>query len=132
MVFDVPSLVSHVGRDIAEMTTALGTPDVNTEPPATYTEHSEIREWEKTWEKEGYALTATYNIDTKKVTELFLGSDRDATLVVFRDRNNILKVGNLSITSQEYSVEFVKLRAVLGAPKENTPEGYTGAIIRKK
>lgn len=128
-VFDIPSLV---GKSLSELETVLGTPDYNEEPPATYVQFNDDRTWDKTWNKDGYSLSVTYNIDTKKVIELFLGSDSDASLVTFRKTENIIKVGNLSTNSPEYSVEFVKLKAILGKPKSETPDGYTGAIVRVK
>lgn len=127
--FDIPSLM---GMTLSELEAELGVPDYNKEPESTYIQFSDIRTWEKTWNKNGYALTVTYNIDTKNVSEYFLGTDTDASLVTFRDTNNILKVGNLTETSPEYSLEFIKLKAILGKPKSETPEGYTGVIIRSK
>lgn len=127
-VFDVPSLV---GKDIVGLTEELGTPNKNTEPTGTYKELSDVRTWEKIWEKDGYSLMATYDIDTKKVIDLFLGSDSDASLIIFRNTNNILKVGNLVTDSPDYSIEFVKLKAILGSSGAGTPQGYTGAIIRQ-
>lgn len=128
-VFDVPSLV---GKSLTELEENLGTPDYNDEPGATYVQFNEDRTWQKTWNKSGFSLSATYNIDTREVTDLFLGSDSDASLVTFRSTSNILKVGNLETDSPDYSVEFVPLKAILGKPKSETPSGYTGAIIREK
>lgn len=128
-VFDLEVIY---GKNLDEIKTILGTPDYDNEPPATYVQYSDIRTWDKTWNKSGYSLSATYNIDTKEIIELFLGSDSDASLIVFRDTNNILKVGNLSANSDQYSIEFIKLKAILGKSKSETPNGYTGAIIRKK
>jgi hypothetical protein len=88
-VFDVPSLI---GKNLSELETILGVPNYNDAPPATYVKMSDIRTWEKTWNKDGYSLMVTYNIDTNKVIELFLGSDSDASLVTFRNTVNILKV----------------------------------------
>lgn len=129
MVFDIPLLV---GRSLSELEATLGIPDYNSEPSATYVKTSDVRTWNKDWRKNGFSLSATYNIDTKKIEELFLASDSDASLVIFRDSNNILSVGNLVTNDPRYLVEFVKLKAILGKPKSETPEGYTGAIIRKK
>lgn len=126
-VFDIPPLV---GKNLDELIAILGTPDEDSEPPATYVKLSDDRTWDKAWYREGYSLSVSYNIDTGKVVDLFLGSNSDHSLTVFRDTNNILTVGNLSSTSTDYSVEFVKIKAALGKPLSETPEGYTGAIIR--
>ena len=118
-VFDVPILI---GKNLAELTTAIGVPDENTEPNERQIQLGTTT-WEKSWKKDGYFLMATYEIQTKKVTDLFLGSDTDAANMQFRDTKNILRVGNLSISSPDYSVEFVRAR--------NAP-GYTGAIVTAK
>ncbi len=127
-VFDIPNLI---GKNLEEIRAIFGTPSYDGEPTATRVQFSDDRTWDKTWSKEGYSLTATYNIDNGKVTELFLGSDSDASLVVFRNKENILKVGNLSENDNKYSLEFVKLKAILGNPNK-PPEGYTGVIVRAR
>lgn len=132
MVFDVPSLVPYIGKDIEELTAIMGTPNEGGEPTDILIQFSEDRTWSRAWYKSGYSFGATYNFDTRKIIDLSLLSESDASLVTFRDKNNILKVGNLSTVSDQYSVEFIKLRAILGTPKENTPDGFTGAIIRNK
>lgn len=128
MAFDVPSLLD---KNLSQLTAELGTPDENSEPTATYRQFSDVRTWDKAWYRNGYSLNATYNIDNGKVVDLFVGTHTDAALVTFRDTANILTVGNLTTNDQRYSVEFVKLKAVLGRPGA-TPEGYTGAIVRAK
>lgn len=118
VVFDVPSLV---GKDLKQLREILGTPSYDKEP--TVQQVALVDTWEKTWTREGYDLMVTYNIKTKKVVDLFLGADTDATYAIFENTNNILKVGNLQPNSNEYSVEFVKV--IKG-------NGYTGAIIKRK
>ncbi len=66
---------------------------------------------------------ATYNVQTKEVVDLFLGTNTDAAFASFSDTGNILKVGNLKKNDSRYSIEFV--RALKG-------DGYTGAIVREK
>lgn len=117
--FDVPSLV---GKRLAELTQTLGTPTNNSEPTQQMI-NGGVDTWEKTWERGDYSLMVTYDIKTKKVIDLFLGSNTDAGFKQFEDTNNILKAGNLSTSDPRYSVEFVKAK--------NDP-GYTGAIIRQK
>ncbi len=118
MVFDIPSLV---GKDVKQLREILGTPSYDKEP--TSQQAALFGTWEKTWTREGYDLMVTYNIRNKKVVDLFLGADTDATYAIFENTNNILKVGNLQSNSSEYSVEFVKV--IKG-------NGYTGAIIKQK
>ncbi len=127
--FDVPSLV---GLDLEELESILGIPSIDSEPTETYSQFSDIRTWEKTWSKSGYSLMVTYNIDTMEVEDLFLGTETDAALSTFTNVDSILRVGNLSQTDPNYSLEFIKLKAILGKPKSETPEGYTGVIIRSK
>lgn len=117
-VFDIPSLV---GKDLKQLREILGTPSYDKEPTAQQV--AIIDTWEKTWTREGYDLMVTYNIKNKKVVDLFLGADTDATYAIFENTNNILKVGNLQSNATEYSVEFVKV--IKGS-------GYTGAIIKQK
>jgi hypothetical protein len=120
--FDIPSLV---GKSLSEIETALGAPTKYTPPPQTYVENSSIRTWEKTWNKDGYSLMVTYDLDTLAITDLFLGTDTDAAFATFNKKENILATGNLSATSNEYSLEFVE---VINKPEQ----GYTGVIIRSK
>lgn len=128
MAFDVPSLL---GKNISELAAILGTPDENAEPTATYRQFSDVRTWDKAWYRDGYSLSASYNIDSGKVVDLFVGTHTDAALVTFRNTANILTVGNLTTSDPLYSVEFVKLKAILGQSGA-TPEGYTGAIVKAK
>jgi hypothetical protein len=126
-VFNVPSLV---GLSLSELETTLGTPSYDKEPTASYIQSSEIRTWEKTWSKSGYALTATYNIDTNAIEDLFLGTDTDAALETFKSQANILTVGGLSESDPKYTMEFVKIKAVMGNGNSPTPTGFTGVIVR--
>lgn len=117
MVFDVPSLVE---KDLTELRATLGTPSWDKEPGETWIKFSEgERTWEKTWEKSGYNFTVSYNYDTKEITEFLLDG-------MFNTTADIIKVGNLSTQSDQYSVEFIKIKY-----PANTP-GYNGATIRKK
>ena len=112
---DVPSLV---GKNLNELETALGTPSYDGKPTATYTQFSEIRTWEKTWSKGGYSLTATYDIDTQEVIDLFFSPAAGTD-----SASNILAAGNLSQNDSRYSVELVK---ALNA------SGYTGATVKAR
>lgn len=118
-VFDIPLLV---GKDLAQIKVILGTPSSDTEPTQLQI-NSGIDEWEKTWKKGEYSLMVTYDVKTKEVKDLFLSADTDNAFEAFKDRNFILKIGNLERSSNTYSVEFVK--ALKG-------DGYTGAIVREK
>lgn len=117
--FDVPTLV---GKNIPELVVALGTPDENTEPNALQLENG-TKTWEKSWKKDNYFLMATYDVVTMEVVDLFVGADNDAGFESFKNTDNILKAGNLTINNATYSVEFVKAR---------NADGYTGAIVKKK
>lgn len=118
VVFDVPSLI---GKDLKQLREILGTPSYDKEP--TSQQRELVDTWEKSWSREGYSLMVSYDTKTKKIIDLFLGADTDATYAVFEDVNNILKVGNLQLNSNEYSVKFIK--AI-------NDTGYTGATITKK
>lgn len=118
--YDVPSLL---GLSLEELEQKLGTPSYDTEPTAQQLALGGIDTWEKSWDNGDYGLMATYDIKTKKVTDLFISADTDAAFKKFEDTDNILAAGNLSKSDSRYSVEFVKAK--------NGP-GYTGAIIRAK
>lgn len=117
---DVPSLV---GLSLAEVEAKLGTPSYDTEPTAIQLQYGNITTWEKTWDIGEYSVMATYDYKTKKVADLFFGGNSDAAFERFKDTNNILAAGGLSLSDPKYSVEFVKAK--------NAP-GYTGAIVRQK
>ncbi|MEO6536177.1 MAG: hypothetical protein ABIT47_00660 [Candidatus Paceibacterota bacterium] len=118
--YDVPSLL---GLSLKELEAKLGTSSYDTEPTAQQLAIGGIDTWEKSWNNGDYSLMATYDIKTKKVTDLFLSADTDAAFKKFEDTDNILTAGNLSKNDSHYSVEFVKAK--------NGP-GYTGAIVRLK
>lgn len=118
--YDVPSLL---GLSLEELEQKLGTPSYDTEPTQQQLALGGIDTWEKSWDNGEYGLMATYDIKTKKVTDLFLSADTDAAFKKFEDTDNIFAAGNLSQSDSRYSVEFVKAK--------NGP-GYTGAIVRQK
>ncbi len=115
MVFDIPSLI---GKNLKQLRTDLGTPSYDTEPTPLQLKNSST--WEKTWSREGYSLMVTYNAKTNTITDYFLGSETDDNYVLFKNTNNILKVGNLTPSTSDYSIKFVE--AVNGS-------GYTGVIV---
>lgn len=127
-VFDIPLLIE---KDIEEIQELLGPPLYSSEPTATQIEIGATSE-DRTWTKGDYTLSAQYDIHTGAVSEFFLGTDNDRSLEVFRETENILKVGGLSPASDQYSLEFVRLKAVLGKSKTETPGGYTGVIIKPR
>lgn len=117
-VFNIPELV---GKNLNELIVLLGTPTQDSEP--TQLQSDMFTNWEKAWVKDGYFILATYDIKTKKIVDLFLGTDNEASFETFKNTENILNIGNISTSSNSYSVNFVK---ALNA------DGYTGAIVKEK
>jgi hypothetical protein len=113
--FDVPSLV---GLDLAELKTKLGTPDNNTEP--TPKERKRQTTWSKFWtRKDGTTLLVTYRIVGEKTVDLFLFTNESANGT--RDKQSLLRAGNLKMTDPRYSVEFVQAK--------DDPKVYTGVKV---
>lgn len=107
---------------IDEVGEALGTPSHGLEPTADQLKLG-IRSWEKTWSRDDHYLLVTYDVETRRVIDVFVGSESDAVFASFKQTDNILKAANLTGNEPRFDIEFVK--ALRGG-------GYTGAIVRQK
>lgn len=72
-VFDLEGLY---GKNIDEIKTILGTPSSDTEPrdlQVNATSEDQLaKEWDKTWEKDGYELFITYDVASRQVIDFFV------------------------------------------------------------
>lgn len=99
--FDVPALI---GKDLKEIQAVLGTPQ-GIDPTALQIQTG-VKEWDKTFVKDGHELLVTYTIASNKVVDFFIGTD-DASGQT-KDKARLLKLGNLNENDPKYKVEFVK------------------------
>lgn len=117
VIFDVPSLV---GKNVTEIVTILGTPSSNDVPKEEQLLSN--REWDMSFQKDGFQLLVTYNYDTKVVKDFFVGGD-DQTYEN-RDTERMIKMTNTKENDPRYTVSFVK------AYKD--PSRFTGILITPK
>ena len=66
-IFDFEAL--H-GKNIDEIKPILGTPSSDTEP--TDSQKQFVKEWEKLWQKDGYELLVTYNVNSRRIVDYFV------------------------------------------------------------
>lgn len=112
--FDVPSLV---GKDVDEVIATLGEPQ-GQDPTALQIQQG-VKEWDKTFVKDGKELLVTYTISDRKIVDFFISTDDPSGVTT--DKENLLVIGNLSENDPKYTVEFVK------AIKD--PDSYTGVKV---
>lgn len=99
-VFDVPSLVD---KDIDKAKIILGSP-LDKEP--TEKQMSKTDKWSLTFGKDDKELLVTYNTDTGKIIDFFIGTDDPSGKT--KDKNHLLELGNLKESDSHYKIEFVK------------------------
>jgi hypothetical protein len=112
--FDIPSLL---GKDLNKITTTLGTPK-GIDPTAEQIKLG-VKEWDKTFIKDGKELLVTYTITDGKIVDFFLSD-----LNLSGDKQNktcMLELGNVKQNDSRYKVEFVKLL--------KDPSQFTGVKI---
>ena len=109
--FDVPSLVE---KDLDGVIALLGEPQ-GQDPTALQIQQG-VKEWDKTFVKDNKELLVTYTISNRKVVDFFISTDDPSGITT--DKENLLRIGNLSENDPRYTVEFVK------AIKD--PNSYTG------
>ncbi len=102
-VFDVPSLM---GKNLDEVIAIMGKPNkFDTEP--TVEQLSGAKEWDKTYEKEGYELLVTYDVKTRNIVDYFISAKSDSEMSK-KDMEKLLEVINAKQNDPQYLVEFVK------------------------
>lgn len=118
-VMDVRNLV---GKDIETIRTILGPPtDSDVEP--TSAQMSGTSTWFNSFEKDDVSLLVTFNADTREVEDLFL-SYSDDSLIGSKDKNLLLKKGNLSSKDNAIKLKWVETL--------NSPGTYTGVVVTPK
>ena len=102
IVFDLEKLY---GKNIEEIRSILGNPtDWDYIEPTQQQVSLGTKEWDNTFEKDGYILLVTYNISTRSITDFFLSANNN-------DNNNrvmLMQIGNLRDNANNYSIEEVK------------------------
>lgn len=118
MIFDVPFLLN---KNIDEIKKILGKPTSDTEPTKLQIQMG-IDEWDKTFAKNGYELLVRYNPKTRKVIDIFIGTnDPSGASSYFKD---LLQVTNTEKESPSYMVRPVSV------PKN--PSTFTGVVISSR
>lgn len=115
--FDVPVLVGH---SIDEIENAIGKP-IDQGPMKK--QLSSIKQNPPTWvhifRNGKYEMDVTYNVKSKKATSFFIPSDDPSG--VTKDREHLLKLGNVQENNPHYGVVFVK--------SADDPTEFTGISI---
>ncbi|MCK5122879.1 MAG: hypothetical protein KAQ87_01910 [Candidatus Pacebacteria bacterium] len=108
VIFDIPALLD---KNISYFASAFGKP-VNENPePTDVAIQTNVDTWVKVFEKDGYAISVTYNIDSNKVTKIFLSKGTydmplEETWIKQEETSKILTVGNLSKDAKNYYIRF--------------------------
>ena len=116
VVFDVPTLLE---KNIDEVEEILGKPTIFIEPKSLNVNNGS---WEKTFEKNGYELMVTYDLENKNVIDFFLGTNDPSNQT--SDLSELKKISNVKNGAQNYIVEDVKTI--------KDPSMFTGIIITPK
>ncbi len=115
--YDIPSLT---GKNIDEVRAILGAPldKAQLEPTK---EQIELGggEWNNTYKKNNIDLVITYDAQTRKIIDFFVGTDDSSSLTTDKDR--LKQIANVSDNNANYRLDFVK--AI------KTPRKYTGVKI---
>ncbi len=119
VVFDVETLY---GRNVDEIISILGEPKHNTEPRDLQiniqSEDQLAKEWDKSWEKDGYALLVTYDVASREVIDFFVSTDDPSGLI--KDIEKLKKILNVQ-NSTNFTVKPVKALMY--------PSSYTGITV---
>jgi len=124
--FDIPVLLD---KNISYFTPVFGEP-VNENPePTDIAIQTGVETWIKRFEKDGYAIAVTYNINSGKVTEIFLSKGTYAmpleeTWITKNEVNDLLKRGNISKEGSGYYYRFMW-------PIQDKNK-YTGIVVQKE
>jgi hypothetical protein len=113
--FDVPSLI---GKDIEGAIKMLGIANLDNSEPTALQLQFGVREWSKSWEKNGQVLLLTYAPEEGIIIDFFLPTIDPSGVTL--DITPLLKAGNLEKSNPIYAVDFVK--AIKSA-------GYTGVKV---
>lgn len=117
VIFDVPSLID---KNIDEIVGILGAPKNNDTPKAGQLLGN--KEWDMTFEKEGFQLLVTYNYDTKVVKDFFVGGNDET--YENKDTKRMMQITNTKDNSSQYEISFVKANT--------DPSRFTGILIQSK
>lgn len=117
VVFDLNSVYA---KDIDEVINIFGNPKFDTEPTDLQIRMG-TKEWEKTFEREGYELLVTYYVDSRKVKDFFL-STKEASGIT-KDTDSLEKALGLN-NSDFFMVDPVESLRDKGE--------YTGVIATPK
>lgn len=112
--FDIPSLV---GKDIDGVEVTLGKPK-DGEPTAQQLRLG-VKEWNKTFIKNGKELLVTYTVADRKIVDFFISTDDPSGKTT--NTAHLLELGNLKQYTSSYLVDFVKTI--------KDPGAYTGVKI---
>lgn len=93
-VYDLDSLY---GKNIDEIVTVLGKP-LNDSEPTKLQKDSGIKEWEKSFKKDGYDLLVTYYSDTRDVKDFFISSNDPSGAT--KDYITLIEVGGIDKQSK--------------------------------
>lgn len=113
-VFNVPSLV---GKDLDGVIAVLGQPQ-GQDPTALQIQQG-VREWDKTFIKDGKELLVTYSISNRKIVDFFISTDDSSGNTT--DTGYLLQISNLQENDPRYRVEFVK--------SIKNPSSFTGVKV---
>jgi hypothetical protein len=116
-IFDVPSLI---GKDLTETTKVLGTAEGKNPTGAQI--QKGVRQWDKTFSKDGHKLLITYVVTSGKIIDFFLETDDPSGKT--KDKAHLLELTNATENDSRYTVEFVKALV--------EPENFTGIKITPK
>ncbi len=126
VLFDVSALLD---KNISYFAPAFSEP-VNENPePTDIAIQTGVETWTKSFEKDGYLIDVTYNINSGKVTEIFLSKGTydmplEETWITKNEVNDLLKRGNISKDSTGYYYRFMW-------PIQDKSK-YTGVKVQKE
>ncbi len=101
-VFDVPALI---GKNLDGVIATLGSPEKDEEPTKLQIDMG-VKEWAKSFKKDGQVLLVTYTISNRKIVDFFIGTDDPSGKT--KDTSHLLALGNLKTNDLKYKIEFVK------------------------
>lgn len=126
VAFDIPALLK---KDVSYFTPVFGEP-VNENPePTDIAIETGAETWTKRFQKDGFAIAVTYNINSGKVTEIFLSKGTydmplKETWVTKNEASELLERGNVSKGAGSYYYRYM-------SPIQDKNK-YTGVVVRKE
>jgi hypothetical protein len=122
-IFDTPLLI---GKNIDEVRLILGQPIDKDIEPTDLNKQAGIDEWLNTFEKDGYELSVSYDINTRAIKDLFVSGDYKSGYTT--DQGALKTKANISnLSGSNYTVEFVRT-----LNKNDDDNNITGIKIIKK